>query len=373
MRVLRLLFAVALVTAVGAVVAGPVAAQQKAKTAAVKIVDFDYDARSTTVDVGTVVTWTNTGKHPHTVTDRGGTFDTDPIAAGGSGAVTFSVPGTYSYFCRINPSKMNGTLVVTAGATPAPVNRIQALDPAREGEQLRFDPKELTVAAGSTIVFANVGGKPHTLTADGAEPAFNSGVVTPGAEGGRFAGSNASVSLPEPGTFAFHCEVHPQAMTGVLTVTGQAKKPPAAPSTAARQVTVDMKGIDFKPPQVSVAPGGKVTWKNFDAAPHDAKFDDVDLHSKLINRGQSTSLVAPTKPGSYSYFCTVHPTMRAVLVVVGQNTGDPSGARAAAPVAAVGGGGPGGGVTTTALVTGVLGAFLGGFGIAAFLTRRRTA
>ncbi|HUP87563.1 MAG TPA: plastocyanin/azurin family copper-binding protein, partial [Acidimicrobiales bacterium] len=132
-----------------------------------------------------------------------------------------------------------------------------------------------------------------------------------------------------------------------------------------------MKGIAFKPPQVSIAPGGTVTWKNFDGAPHDAKFDDVDLHSKLIDKGESTSLVAPAKPGSYSYFCTVHPSMRAVLVVVGQNTGDPSGAAGAKPIAAVGRRGPGRGVTTTALATGVLGAFLGGFGIAAFLTRRR--
>jgi plastocyanin len=153
---------------------------------------------------------------------------------------------------------------------------------------------------------------------------------------------------------------------------GEPKKPPAAASAAPRQVTVDMKGIAFKPDQVSVAPGGKVTWKNFDAAPHDAKFDQNDVipQTKLLQRGDTASITAPAKPGSYAYVCSVHPLMTAVLVVVGQNTGDPSGTATARPVAAVGGG-PGGGVTTTALVTGVLGAFLGGFGIAAFVTRKK--
>ena len=131
---------------------------------------------------------------------------------------------------------MNGTVVVKAPASPAPVNRIQAVDPGREGESLRFDPPTLTVNAGSTIVFANVGGKPHTLTADGPDPAFDSGVVTPGAEGGRFAGTNASIVLRKAGTFPFHCEVHPAVMKGVLTVvdTGGGAAPPAAASNAPR-------------------------------------------------------------------------------------------------------------------------------------------
>ena len=63
--------------------------------------------------------------------------------------------------------------------------------------------------------------------------------------------------------------------------------------------------------------------------------------------------------------------MRAVLVVVGQNATDPT-KRAVAekPAAAVGGKGPGGGVTALALITAVLAAFCGGFGISAFVRKR---
>jgi plastocyanin len=207
------------------------AAQAQNAPATVEMVDFTYAPLTLSVDAGTAVTFVNHGKHLHTVTDRGGTFDTNPVSPGASSSVTFSVPGTYSFFCRINPAKMNGTIVVKQNpAKASPVNRIQAFDPGLPNETLRFDPTELTVPAGSTILFANVGGKPHTLTAD--DGSFSTGVVPPGAEGGRFAGTNATLTLPTPGTYPFHCEIHPAAMKGVLTVTGEARAGPAASASS---------------------------------------------------------------------------------------------------------------------------------------------
>src|SRR3989440_9461431 len=214
------------------------------------IVNFDYQPNGQSVAVGTTVTWTNSADRPHTVTDRGGTFDTNPIGPHQSASITFSVPGTYHYFCRINPSKMNGLITVTGDSAAAAVNRVEATDPALPGERLRFNPDTLTVKAGSTVLVANVGGKPHTFTAD--DGSFDSGVVAPGAEGGRFAGNNASVVLTKPGTYRFHCDVHPQAMTGVVTVEGQARPGPAPPSDAARQTSVSVVDFAFQPGQASV-------------------------------------------------------------------------------------------------------------------------
>jgi plastocyanin len=286
------------------------------------------------------------------------------------------VPGNYAYFCRINPAKMNGVVQVTAGAQPSRVNRIQATDPAREGDKLRFDPPQLEVQAGSTLVVANIGGKPHTLTAD--DGSFDTGTITPGAEGGRFAGTSATLTLPKAGTFPFHCEVHPAAMKGVLTVTGEAAAGgggAAAASTAPNQASVSMQDLKFVEPEVSVAPGGEVTWKNDGKAPHTATFDDVQLDTGTVQPGAQGKLTAPDKPGSYSYKCTVHPAaMRAVLVVPDANTPDPTEEVApAAPAAATGGGGDGedrSALSYLALVTGAVGAFLAGFGVSAFVRRR---
>jgi len=347
---------------------------QSGQQASAEIVDFRFEPGTATVDLGTTVTWTNRGARPHTVTDRGGTFDTRPIAPNGNGKVTFTVPGTYAYFCRINPARMNGVIVVRQGSEPARVSRVQGLDPALPGEKLRFDPPNLEVQAGSTVLFANVGGKPHTLTAD--DGSFDTGVVAPGAEGGRFAGTNATITLSKPGRFPFHCEVHPAAMRGVLTVAGGEAAPPAAASNAPRQASVAMRDFQFDKPEVSVAPGGKVTWQNAGAAPHTATFDDVQLDTRTVEPGKQATITAPDKPGSYSYKCAVHPArMRGVLVVLGQNAADPTQPAAAAPTAA--GKPPAAtpapsraGLSWLALVTGVIGAFAGGFGVSAFVRGR---
>jgi plastocyanin len=358
---------------------GTFALAQGAESKTAKIVDFSFDPGEVKVAVGTKITWTNTGQRPHTVTDRGGTFDTRPISPGKTGSVTFSVPGRYAYFCRINPSKMNGVVEVTAGAEPSRVNRIQAIDPGREGDKLRFDPPRLEVQAGSTLVVANIGGKPHTLTAD--DGSFDTGTITPGAEGGRFAGTSATLTLPKAGRFPFHCEVHPAAMKGVLTVTGEGAAAgggggAAAASTAPNQASVSMQDLKFVQPEVSVAPGGQVTWKNDGKLPHTATFDDVKLDTGNVQPGAEGRLTAPDKPGSYSYKCNIHPAaMRGVLVVPGANTADPTQEAApAAPAAATGGGGGGGENRTAlsylALVTGAVGAFLAGFGVSAFARSR---
>ena len=337
------------------------------------IVNFDYEPNAQSVAVGTTITWTNSADRPHTVTDRGGTFDTNPVGPHQSASVTFTVPGTYHYFCRINPSRMNGVITVTGDSTGAAVNRVEAIDPALPGERLRFNPDTLTVKAGSTVLVANVGGKPHTLAAD--DGSFDSGVVAPGAEAGRFAGTNASVVLTKPGIYRFHCDVHPQAMTGVITVTGPTQPGPAPPSDAARQTSVSVVDFAFQPGQASVAPGGKVTWRNGGDAPHTATFDDVALDTGTVLPGSSASLPAPQKPGSYSYRCAIHPgRMRGVLVVLGQNVADPTqpvAARAQTAAAVTGRRGPGGALSGLVLGTAVVAAFLAGFGIAMFLRPRR--
>ena len=353
----------------------PAAAQAGEQT---KIVDFDYSPGRLTVEAGTTVTWTNTGARPHTATDRGGTFDTKPIAPGAKAQVTLSTPGTYFYFCRINPAKMNGVLVVEPGPDQPRAVRVQAVDPGFTGDKLRFDPPQLTVAAGTTLLVANVGGKPHTLTADNG--AFDTGIVDPGAEGGRFAGRNASVTLNQAGTFKFHCEIHPAVMKGTVKVTGEAAAAgPAAASAGPREVDVGAVDFGFEPDNASVAAGGKVTVTNKGQAPHTLTFDDVQLDTGNIAPGASADLTAPDAPGSYSYRCNVHPArMRGVLVVLGRDTDDPNAQAAAPPPAAAlsagaGGGGPGAGVSAFVLASAVVAAFLGGIGISAFALRRRAA
>jgi plastocyanin len=76
----------------------------------VTVQDNSYSPKSTTVALGTEVTWTWSGKSPHTVT-----FDDDVTSATQSSGTfrrTFSQPGTYNYQCLIHGSTMTGTVTV---------------------------------------------------------------------------------------------------------------------------------------------------------------------------------------------------------------------------------------------------------------------
>jgi len=54
----------------------------------------------------------NHGQHRHTVTSDTGLWDSREFGRGGSYTLTFLQPGTYSYYCRIHPREMRGTVIV---------------------------------------------------------------------------------------------------------------------------------------------------------------------------------------------------------------------------------------------------------------------
>ena len=284
-----------------------------------RIVDFQILPPEGTFTAGSSITFTNEGGRPHTVTDRGGLFDTGAILPGAEGTVKLDVPGTYEIFCQINPSKMNATIVVTPGDTAPTEVRVQALDEARTGETRRFDPAELEVAEGTRVILANVGGLRHSLKAE--DGSFAIPVVEPGAENGRFAGTNGSAVVTAVGTHAFFCEIHPAAMKGTLVVTAtkvtaQARGAPARAERPPPKAAVSVRDFAFDKPETTVAPGGVVTWSNNGEAPHTATFDDITLDTGNIAPGKSAQLTAPGQPGTYSYRCNIHPAkMRGVLVV----------------------------------------------------------
>ncbi|MFQ5490653.1 MAG: plastocyanin/azurin family copper-binding protein [Phycisphaerae bacterium] len=95
--------------------------------------------------------------------------------------------------------------------------------------------------------------------------------------------------------------------------------------TASRRGSNDvfMMNIAFEPTRVSIDVGETVTWINQDIVPHTATSgnpDDADLgslfRSRRLARGERFSHTFE-EPGSFRYFCEVHPgMMRDALVVV---------------------------------------------------------
>jgi plastocyanin len=78
---------------------------------------WGYTPATTSIPVGTTLTWTNSGAFPHDAASTDGSWKTPLLDPGASGSVTFTNPGTYAYICTPHPW-MQATIVVTAASPP---------------------------------------------------------------------------------------------------------------------------------------------------------------------------------------------------------------------------------------------------------------
>lgn len=98
------------------------------------------------------------------------------------------------------------------------------------------------------------------------------------------------------------------------------EKPASSPAAdsipAAGEVQIEIQDFVFKPAEVTIAPGTKVTWINKDEAPHTATSTDTPqkFNSGGLDTDDKFSFVFKDK-GEYPYFCALHPHMKASITV----------------------------------------------------------
>ena len=96
-----------------------------------------------------------------------------------------------------------------------------------------------------------------------------------------------------------------------LAMLGAAQtKPAASPTTA--QVSID--NFSYSPATLTVKAGTQITWTNHDDIPHTVTSEDKSFTSKALDTDDKFTFT-PTKPGTYTYYCTIHPKMAGKLVV----------------------------------------------------------
>jgi plastocyanin len=85
---------------------------------------------------------------------------------------------------------------------------------------------------------------------------------------------------------------------------------------AASNETVDIAidNFSFTPSTVKVKVGTQITWTNRDDIPHTVFSEDLILKSKVLDTDEKFTFT-PTKPGTYEYFCSIHPKMTGKIVV----------------------------------------------------------
>jgi plastocyanin len=101
--------------------------------------------------------------------------------------------------------------------------------------------------------------------------------------------------------------------TALLGAAGLVALLAAAPSPRTGTV-VHIRDDTFIPASVTVRAGERVTFVNDDDDAHTATADDNSWDSEGLNQGQRWTH-AFAKAGKIAYHCTVHPMMRATIVV----------------------------------------------------------
>src|SRR5437763_11356315 len=83
-----------------------------------------------------------------------------------------------------------------------------------------FQPKDVTVDQGDTVVWTDQGDNPHSVTAD--DGSFDSSPTCSFGGGCLAKGQTFSFTFDKTGTFAYHCKIHGGSggvgMSGVITV-----------------------------------------------------------------------------------------------------------------------------------------------------------
>ena len=87
----------------------------------------------------------------------------------------------------------------------------------------------------------------------------------------------------------------------------------AAATAQAEDAQVTIDNFTFSPQQLTVKAGTKVTWSNHDDIPHTVASPPT-FRSKPMDSEDSYSFTFTT-PGTYKYFCSLHPHMTGTIVV----------------------------------------------------------
>jgi len=84
---------------------------------------------------------------------------------------------------------------------------------------------------------------------------------------------------------------------------------------SSRQNRIEIKDFAFNPQTITVKSGEKITWINRDEEPHTIVSVEKQFKksSALDTDQEFTITMGP--PGTYTYYCSVHPKMTGTIVV----------------------------------------------------------
>jgi plastocyanin len=113
---------------------------------------WGFEPKTLSVQVGQAIRFTNDGKIAHTATQSQGAFDTGFLKNGESATLTFDTAGTFTFFCQPHPW-MQGSINVEGEKRPAPAAATQLVSTPEENEA----PPTIGLVRAGIFVIAIVG------------------------------------------------------------------------------------------------------------------------------------------------------------------------------------------------------------------------
>jgi plastocyanin len=101
------------------------------------------------------------------------------------------------------------------------------------------------------------------------------------------------------------------AIVATLTVAGRNARGQEKSNSNA-EVKID--NFSFGPAALTISAGTTVTWINHDDIPHTVVSTENAFKSKVLDTDEKFSYTF-AKPGTYPYFCSIHPKMTGKVVV----------------------------------------------------------
>lgn len=87
-----------------------------------------------------------------------------------------------------------------------------------------------------------------------------------------------------------------------------------APRQGSAVESVTIEDFAFSPGNLRVPVGATIAWINRDGAPHSATDSGGSWDTGVLAQDERASITLDS-PGTFDYFCSVHPSMKARLVV----------------------------------------------------------
>ncbi len=123
-----------------------------------------------------------------------------------------------------------------------------------------------------------------------------------------------TADLP-PGIYEIECFVAEHDDLGMRTTLVVREDAPMVPADRSpTSDSVEIAEFSFSPDVVDVEPGAEVTWRNDDPTAHTVTAEDGSFDSGTIEPSDGFAQRF-MEPGTYTYFCQIHPTMRASVRV----------------------------------------------------------